>query len=229
MNIGGFLPLSLIDYPGVPSAVIFTNGCNLRCPYCHNPALARGESPQFSEQEIRNFLIERAGKIQGVVISGGEPTLQPDLADWCRWLKSLGYLVKVDTNGQDTELIHDLFVEGVLDYVAADIKETYGHHMGPYGVDHQHYRSLIREMFERSFVQGEVRVTCVEPFIRKGDLANLIDDLRPDTLVYLQHCKVTPKIFDPEAFKSGKCVAWTPEEIQAFVDQYGREYNVKVR
>ena len=126
MNIGGFLPLSLIDYPGVPSAVIFTNGCNLRCPYCHNPALARGESPQFSEQEIRNFLIERAGKIQGVVISGGEPTLQLDLADWCRWLKSLGYLVKVDTNGQDTDLIHDLFVEGILDYVAADIKETYG-------------------------------------------------------------------------------------------------------
>lgn len=228
MNIGGFLPLSLIDYPGAPSAVIFTNGCNLRCPYCHNPALARGESPQFSEWEIKKFLIERAGKIQGVVISGGEPTLQPDLADWCHWIKSLGYLVKVDTNGQDTDLIHDLFVEGILDYVAADIKETYGPPVGPYGAN-VYYRSQVRELFERSFVQGEIRITCVEPFVRKEELARLLGDLPPQTPIYLQHCKRSIKILDFEAFKSGKCVAWTPEEIQAFVDQYGREYNVKVR
>lgn len=224
MNIGGFLPLSLIDYPGVPSAVIFTNGCNLRCPYCHNPALARGESPQFSEQEIRNFLIERAGKIQGVVISGGEPTLQPDLADWCRWLKSLGYLVKIDTNGRDIHSVFEMVVRGHVDYVAGDIKTTrYSDKFYSY------YMKWVTELFSHSIVAGEIRVTCVRPHIEEKKLFELIKDMGTRIPIYLQHCKVTPKILDFETFKSGKCVAWTPGEIQAFVDQYGHEYNVKVR
>ena len=225
MNIGGFLPLSLIDYPGVPSAVFFTNGCNLRCPYCHNPALARGESPQFSEWEVKNFLIERAGKIQGVVISGGEPTLQPDLADWCHWLKSLGYLVKVDTNGLYPGKIGELWNEGIVDYVAMDIKST----RNPY--DRLEWAAM--EVFISQIVglkdTGEVRTTCVRPLIDERGLHRWLRAIPEYIPIYLQHCKVTPKILDPNAFKSGKCVAWTPEEIQAFVDQYGREYNVKVR
>ena len=101
MNIGGLNPLSMIDFPGTPSAVVFTNGCQLECPFCHNPLLAKGISPRIPEQEVKEFLKSRVGKLQGVVISGGEPTLQPDLLEFCKFCKDLGYKVKVDTNGRD--------------------------------------------------------------------------------------------------------------------------------
>ena len=120
MNIGGLNPLSMIDFPGTPSAVVFTNGCQLECPFCHNPLLAKGISPQIPEQEVKEFLKSRVGKLQGVVISGGEPTLQPDLLEFCRFCKNLGYKVKVDTNG--TNMLHAGFTTNMLDYVAVDLK-----------------------------------------------------------------------------------------------------------
>lgn len=224
MNIGGLNPLSMIDFPGTPSAVVFTNGCQLECPFCHNPLLAKGISPQIPEQEVKEFLKSRVGKLQGVVISGGEPTLQPDLLEFCKFCKDLGYKVKVDTNGVGNKKlkmrIEDVFL---FDYVAIDIKDT----------------RKIRDRLEWAMYMfgiewltcngGELRVTCARPTIEEDGLAELIFKKRNDIPIYLQHCNVTPEILNPEFFESGKGKPWTQEEIYNFVEKYGKQYNVKAR
>ncbi len=124
MKIGGFQKVSLIDYPGQISAVVFTQGCNFRCPFCHNPELVDPArfGPSLDEAEICGFLERRRGKLDGVSITGGEPTLQPDLAAFAGRLKEMGYLVKIDTNGSRPEVLKDLIGRKCLDFIAMDVK-----------------------------------------------------------------------------------------------------------
>lgn len=124
MNIGGFQKVSLIDYPGRISAVVFTQGCNFRCPFCHNPELADPAQfgPPLNETEIFAFLEKRRGTLDGVSITGGEPTLQPDLAVFAARLKDMGFLVKIDTNGSRPEVLRDLIDRRRVDAVAMDVK-----------------------------------------------------------------------------------------------------------
>ena len=110
MTIAGLVKSSLIDYPGKVSAVIFTQGCNFRCGFCHNPSLIpitndQNTSLQFSESEVLEFLGSRVGKLDGVVITGGEPTIQPDLVEFIKKIKKLGFLVKLDTNGSRPDVV----------------------------------------------------------------------------------------------------------------------------
>ena len=124
MNIGGFLKNSFIDFPENISAVIFTNGCNFNCDFCHNSQLISGEKKsKISLLEIFEYLQSRKGLIDGVVISGGEPTIQNDLKEVIIKIKKLGFLVKLDTNGSNPEILEELLNENLLDYVAMDIKE----------------------------------------------------------------------------------------------------------
>lgn len=122
MKIGGFIKCSLIDYPEKISAVIFTQGCNLRCAYCHNPQLVYPEL--FGEtipiENILNFLEKRKGLIDGVVICGGEPTLQKDLLDVIKKISSMGFFIKVDTNGSNPEMLEEILSQ--INYIAMDIK-----------------------------------------------------------------------------------------------------------
>lgn len=234
MNIGGLLPLSMIDFPGIPSAVVFTNGCNLKCPYCHNSELAKGISLQIPEEEVKEFLKSRAGKLQGVVISGGEPTLQPDLLDFCRFCKNLGYKVKVDTNGSRNYVVGDLTHSGYVDYIAMDVKHMF--FVPPkqmcVGINTVW---LSYTAVRYGDVDGEIRITCVRPYIDELMLEPFLEKLYYDNMeedgftVYLQHCNVTPKILNPEFFESGKGKPWTQEEIYDFVEKYGKKYNVKAR
>jgi len=124
MKIGGLVKTSLIDYPGKVCAVIFTQGCNFRCPYCHNPELVYPD--RFREtlppEEVLAFLEKRRGRLEGVVVSGGEPTLQEDLPAFLRLLKSLGYSVKLDTNGSRPDVLRRLAAGQTVDYIAMDIK-----------------------------------------------------------------------------------------------------------
>jgi len=124
MRIGGFNRFSLIDYPGQTSAVVFTQGCNFRCPYCHNPELVYPDEygSSIPETEILSFLERRKGKLDAVVITGGEPTIQPDLADFIKKVRSMGFRIKLDTNGSNPDVIEELFDEGLVDYVAMDAK-----------------------------------------------------------------------------------------------------------
>jgi pyruvate formate lyase activating enzyme len=127
MIIGGFQKVSLIDYPEKIAAVVFTQGCNFRCGYCHNPELIDGglASPPYSSDKILDFLKTRIGKLDGVVITGGEPTLQKDLVDFIQKIKNLGFLVKLDTNGTHPEVVEELLERNLVDYIAMDIKAPF--------------------------------------------------------------------------------------------------------
>lgn len=228
MNIGGFLPLSLIDFPGTPSAVVFTNGCNLRCPYCHNKTLALGEAPSIPEEEIKKQLISLRGKVQGVVISGGEPTLQPDLFEFCKWCKDEGFKVKLDTNGKRLNTA----VLEIVDYVALDLKHLFAVPPSCMSVPFPDFDFLASHI--RYDQMGEVRVTCVGPFINEMSLASFIEyfyqeEEDTDFPIYLQHCNVTPQILNPDFFASGEGLAWSQYGINSFVERYGKTYNVKAR
>lgn len=124
MNIGGMQELSLCDYPGTPAIVIFLQGCNFDCPFCHNRKLLpyKSQCDGLSKTDIFDYLKKRQDKIPGVVISGGEPTVQRDLKCFIREIKSLGYKTKLDTNGSHPEDICNLLSHELLDYVAMDVK-----------------------------------------------------------------------------------------------------------
>lgn len=124
MTIGGFQSFSLNEYPGRISAVVFCRGCNYRCPYCHNPELVDLEryAPLWPEDRVLNDLTTRRGKLQGVVITGGEPTLQGDLEHFIRSVRDLGFAVKLDTNGSDPRTLERLIAAGLIDHVGLDVK-----------------------------------------------------------------------------------------------------------
>ncbi len=127
MRICGLQTLSLVDYPGKLAATVFTGGCNLRCPFCHNALLVNRleENPEtHSVPEVLDFLRTRRGLLDGVVISGGEPLLQPGVEDFARAVKELGFSVKLDTNGCFPHRLEGLLTSGLVDYVAMDIKNS---------------------------------------------------------------------------------------------------------
>lgn len=132
MKIGGLQKLTLLDYPGKTAATVFTIGCNFRCPFCHNadlvipssPSSSFGITPTISEKDFFSFLQKRKGLLDGICITGGEPTLQYDLASFCNAIKREGFLVKLDTNGANPEIVQDLIENSLIDYVALDVKNS---------------------------------------------------------------------------------------------------------
>lgn len=124
MRIGGYLPQSMIDYPGKIAAVLFTQGCNFRCGYCHNPELVLPGyfEPVLDENSIFNSVRERIGWLDALVVTGGEPTVHHDLPDFLQRLKAFGLLIKLDTNGSQPEMLKSILNRQLVDYVAMDIK-----------------------------------------------------------------------------------------------------------
>ena len=126
MNIHGFITLTLLDYPEHLAASVFLGSCNLRCPFCQNGnlVLSPENEPSISEEEVLAFLKKRSGILEGVCISGGEPTLYRELPDFISKIKALGYLVKLDTNGTNPEMLRFLYENHLLDYIAMDINRN---------------------------------------------------------------------------------------------------------
>lgn len=140
MQIYGFNKTTLLDYPEHVAATVFTGGCNFRCPFCHNGGLVLSPNweERIEEEEVLSYLKKRQGILEGVCITGGEPTLQKDLRDFICKVKDMGYLVKLDTNGYRPQVLWNLMQEGLLDYVAMDIKaskENYAVAAGVEGLD----------------------------------------------------------------------------------------------
>ena len=155
MKIYGFQKLTLLDYPEHLAALVFTGGCNFRCPWCHNGDLIHPSSdmPRLDEREVLSQLERRASMLEGVVISGGEPTLQPDLRDFITSCRNMGYKIKLDTNGSRPEILIPLLEDGLVDYVAMDIKadkKTYGTAAGLENLDVDSIEKSIRFLIKRA-------------------------------------------------------------------------------
>ncbi len=156
MQICGLQKTTLLDYPGRVAATIFTFGCNFRCPYCHNMNLVEPEhKPEiFSKEEIMSFLKKRAGILEGVCITGGEPTIDPELVELVREIKELGYCVKLDTNGTNPVMLEELIEEELIDYAAMDIKTGFSDYERVAGVSHPDIESISRSI--RLLIKGKL-------------------------------------------------------------------------
>lgn len=191
MHIGGLQKTSLIDFPGKVCCVLFTSGCNFDCPYCHNPELVKGCSDNrttLSANGIYDFLENRRDFLDGVVISGGEPTLQKNLIQTCERIKSLGYSIKLDTNGSRPDELRRLIEQELVDYVAMDIK-----------TDPLYYDPVIRkdcnpedlitsiQIIMDSQLDYEFRTTCVKPLVDDKIVEDIAKTIKGARLYALQH------------------------------------------
>jgi pyruvate formate lyase activating enzyme len=183
MLFAGLQKNSLIDYPGKVSCVLFVTGCNLACPFCHNPELALGRYPQrITGEEFLQFIEPRRSLLDAVVISGGEPTLNPDVADMCQKLHDMGLAVKLDTNGGRPEVLAHLISHGLVDYIAMDIKTSLDNY-APVLTSEEIGRCLERSiaLIMQAQVDYEFRTTCVRPFVDDehiGAIAHAIQGAR---------------------------------------------------
>jgi pyruvate formate lyase activating enzyme len=180
VEIGGFEPFSLCDFPSRPAAVVFTQGCNFRCPFCHNGGLLALKAGSIPTVEVLDRLAGRRGLLQGVVVSGGEPCLQADLAAFCTSVKALGLAVKLDTNGSRPSVLADLLARRLVDYVAMDIKappHLYAKLAGV-AVEWDLIAESIR-ILAASGVPHQFRTTVVKPLLNDADLDEIASLLPP--------------------------------------------------
>lgn len=194
MKIVGLQKLTLLDYPGKVACTVFLGGCNFRCPFCHNSSLLDGGEPYMDVPALLDFLKKRTGLLDAVCVTGGEPTLQPELSQLLTRIKALGFLVKLDTNGYRPDVLEDLIHAGLVDYVAMDVKNSPALYGKTTGSDR-----LVLEKLEQSIrflVSGstgyELRTTVVEELHNEASmlemgqwLAALTAPQKPEKL-YLQ-------------------------------------------
>ena len=180
MKIGGLVKFTLIDFPGRPAAVVFTQGCNFRCRYCHNPELVYPH--MFAEpvaiEEIYSFLQRRQGTLEGVVVSGGEPTLHEDLPSFMADLKAMGYATKLDTNGTRPDMLKSLLDAKLLDYIAMDIKAPMEKYSLITGVDFN--PEVLRQsmdLIRQSGLDYEFRTTYDKEVLTDADISTITQRL----------------------------------------------------
>jgi len=182
MVLSGLVKSSLIDYPGHISAVVFTQGCNFACGFCHNPELIplgqKGNRGEITEKEFFDFLSDRVGKLEGVVVTGGEPTIQSDLTNFLAHIQKLGFKVKLDTNGSNPDLLADLIEKKLVDYVAMDVKGVWDQYAEISGFsDIEKIKKSIKIIIE-SGVESEFRTTTLPSFHKISDFANIGKQVR---------------------------------------------------
>ena len=167
MVIAGLQKLTLLDYPGRCACTVFLSGCNLRCPFCHNASLVLGTAPPaaMGEAEFFTFLESRKGLLDGVCVTGGEPTLRPDLPEFLAGIHALGFSLKLDTNGSNPSMLRRLIDEKCVDYVAMDIKNSPDRYAATCGgVDILDKVQESIDILMEGRVDYEFRTTCVKPF-----------------------------------------------------------------
>ena len=174
MQIHGFQKMTLLDFPGRVACTVFTGGCNLRCPFCHNALLVTKltDTDIIPTESVFSYLEKRKGILDGVAITGGEPLLQPDIASFIRKIKNMGYAVKLDTNGAYPAKLRDLIEEGIVDYVAMDVKnskEKYGETVGIPNFDVSKIEESIKFLMSGK-VDFEFRTTVVKEFHTVEDI-----------------------------------------------------------
>lgn len=190
MIIKGLQKLTLLDYPGMLAATVFVGGCNMRCPFCHNASLVLPDrfGASIPEDEVLAFLASRVGKLGGVCISGGEPTLQPDLSDFIRRVRDMGFAVKLDTNGLRPDVLAALVGEGLIDYIAMDVKNSLELYGATAGVPRLDTAPIVESIaiIRNSGLPHEFRTTLVRGLHTPKSVADIAELIGRDPCYFLQ-------------------------------------------
>lgn len=211
-KLAGLQKTTFIDYPEKIACIVFTQGCNFRCGYCHNPELFENKEPVLSVPAFFEFLNKRKGKLDGVVITGGEPTLHgKDLIEFIKEVKSLGFLVKLDTNGTHPDVLQELLDENLLDYIAMDIKAPLAKYktITRTDIDTKIIKKSI-DIIMNSGVDYEFRTTIVKSQLSVEDLRQIGELIQGAKRYYMQKFLAT-KILD-ETLMSEE--SYTDEEFK---------------
>lgn len=190
MNIQGLQKLTLLDYPDKVACTVFTAGCNFRCPFCHNASLVTHVNPgnDIPVEDILAFLRKRRGVLDGVCVTGGEPLLQPDIMDFIKQVKELGYSVKLDTNGSIITRLRQLVEQELVDYVAMDIKNAPNKYGETIGIEGYNLENILQSVdyLKSGAVPYEFRTTVVREFHKREDFAAIGRWLKGAERYYLQ-------------------------------------------
>jgi len=220
MHIAGLQKSSLIDYPEKIACIVFTQGCNFRCGYCHNPELFEKREPLISTEAFFEFLKTRINKLDGVVITGGEPTLQKDLKDFIIKIKELGFLVKLDTNGTNPDIIQNLIEKNLLDYIAMDIKAPLSKYKNIVNIDInlENIQKSIN-LIMNSNIDYEFRTTVIKSQLNYNDFEEIGKLINGANKYYLQKF-VPSKILDNNLIKEKTYTDENFKEIKNFLNKY---------
>ena len=207
MKIGGLQKLTLIDFPGRLAATVFLTGCDFRCPFCYSAELVLPErikeQPKITQKEFLEFLKNRKGLLEGVVICGGEPTISKGILQFVRKIRKLGYLVKLDTNGSNPVVLKDLIDKKLIDYVAMDIKAPKEKYAKTVGMTERWNKIIVKRINEsinilkESAVDFEFRTTVVPNLHKKEDILKIVHWIKPAPRYFLQNFR-PEKTIKPE-------------------------------
>lgn len=233
MLIHGLQKLTLLDYPEHLAAVLFTGSCNFRCPFCQNGSLVLNPQaePVIPEEEVLSFLRKRRGILTGVCITGGEPTLSPDLPRLAEAIKGLGYQIKLDTNGTHPSMVKELYQAGLIDYVAMDIKGSRSHYPAASGCPELSLEKLQEtiEFLMTSDIEYEFRTTVVKGLHTPGDFLDIALWIAgakryflqsyqdSEHILLLEQQRLSGQIPDGQA-KQPLLSAFSPEEMKGFLN-----------
>jgi anaerobic ribonucleoside-triphosphate reductase activating protein len=214
MKIGGIIKTSLVDYPGKVACSIFTIGCNFRCGYCHNPELVVPDKYilALSSDDVLEYLKTRIGLLDGVAISGGEPTLHKDLPIFIKSIKDMGFLVKLDSNGSNPDMLEELLTDKLVDFIAMDVKgplrkyeEIMGWQIDPKTIE----RSV--GLIKNSGLPHEFRTTIVKSQLEVTDFVEIGELVKGAKQFALQHFKAIDEMVDTDGFRNE--VSFSDEEF----------------
>ena len=221
MKISGFQKMTLLDFPGQVAATVFTGGCNLRCPFCHNALLVTelNETEEYSEDFIISYLEKRRGVLDGLAITGGEPLLQKDIRAFIERVRHLGYKVKLDTNGCYPDKLKDLVARNLVDYVAVDVKnskERYAETVGVPGFALEPVEETV-SFLKKGLVPYEFRTTVVDEFHTLEDILKIGEWIEGADAWFLQN-------FVDSGNLIGEDLHAAPRELLFAMREEGRKY-----
>lgn len=215
MIIRAVQKLSLVDYPGFLCATVFTPGCNLRCPFCHNGSLVLSDEPNVDEQVVFDFFETRKKKLDAVCLSGGEPLLQKGVKEFFKKVKEMGFKTKLDTNGTKPDYLKEIIESGLVDYVAMDIKNSPARYAETVGVKafnlSEIYKSI--EILKTSGVEHEFRTTVTKTFHDEKSLLEASEMIEGATVWYLQTFRESENLIDSTV------KGYTEEEMQSLFEK----------
>ena len=202
MNIAGLQKLTTSDFPGYLSCIVFTQGCNLKCPYCQNseliPMVRTFKDDSLTSEDILEFLHKRKNILEGVVVTGGEPLVHSDIEEFISKIKEIGYKIKLDTNGTNPKLLKRLIESNLIDYVAMDIKndfENYAKTVGVQNFDVQNIKESI-DILKNSKIDFEFRTTIVKEFHNVASISNICETIGKAPKYFIQNFEDSSNVID---------------------------------